>query len=113
MAEHRRYCGEILQELQGYTTAGLQHSGNMGVDVVQSVAERQDSDTEKAGLNKMKVAMQMLQEEVRGLQETAGNIRAEVQWVAQGGESKLQHLQELVESLPDELKVLQGSAVEG
>ena len=79
MAEHRRYCGEILRELRGYTTAGLQHSGNKGVDAVQSVAERQDSDTETAGLDEMKAAMQMLQEEVRGLQEAAGNIGAEVQ----------------------------------
>ena len=80
---------------------------------MQSVAERQDSDTETVDLNKMKAVMQMLQEEVRVLQEAVSNIRAEVQWVAHGGELKVQCLQELVESLPHELEVLQGSAVEG
>ena len=79
---------------------------------MQSAAERQDSDTETADLDEMKAAMQMLQEEVRGLQEAAGNIGAEVQWVAQGGESKVQRLQELVESLSDELEMLRGSAAQ-
>ena len=45
MTEHRRYCGEILRELQGYATAGLQHLRNMGVDAVQNVAEQEGSDT--------------------------------------------------------------------
>ena len=34
----------------------------------------------------MTAAMQGLQEEMRVLQETVGNIGTEVQWVAQGGE---------------------------
>ena len=113
MAEHRRYCGEILQELRGYATAGLQQSRSVGVDAVQSAAEEQDSDTEMVDLDETMAVMQMLQEEVRVLQEDVGNIRAEVQWVAQGRESKAQVLQREVECLSDELKVLQGSAVEG
>ena len=76
--------------------------------MVQSAAEGQDSDTETVDLNKMKVVMHMLQEEVRVLQEAAGNIRAEVQWVAQGRELKVHILQSEVECLSNDLGVFRG-----
>ena len=87
MTEHRRYCGEILRELRGYATAGLQHSRNMGVDAdaMQNVAEGEGSDTGTAEPDERTAEIQRLQEVVRMLQEAVGNIGLEVQWVAQGG----------------------------
>jgi hypothetical protein len=116
MAEHREYCGAVLRELRGYAAAGFQHSWDMGVggmqNVVQSVAEGQDSDTGTADLDEMTAAVQGLQEEMRVLQETVGNIGAEVQWVAQGGESKIQSPHGEVEGVWDEVRGLQKSTRE-
>jgi hypothetical protein len=116
MAEHREYCGAVLRELRGYAAAGFQHSWVMGVggmqNVVQSVAEGQDSDTGTADLDEMTAAVQGLQEEMRVLQETVGNSGAEVQWVAQGAESKIQNLHGEVEGVWDEVRGLQKSTRE-
>ena len=105
MTEHRRYCGEILRELRGYATAGLQHSRNMGVDAVQNVAEGKGSDTGTAESDERTAEIQRLQGEVRMLQEAVGNVGVEVQWVAQGGESRAQSLQRAMEDVWGEVSL--------
>ena len=113
MAEHREYCSTVLRELRGYVNAGIQHSRDMGVGGMQNVAaEGEDSDTGTADLDEMTAAMQGFQEEMRVLQETVDNIGAEVQWVAQGGESKAQNLQGEVEGVWDKIAELQRTAEE-
>jgi len=113
VAEHREYCSAVLRELRGYATAGFQHSRDMGMGGMQNVAaEGEDSDTGTADLDEMTAAMQGFQEEMRVLQETVDNIGAEVQWVAQGGESKAQNLQGEVEGVWDKIAELQRTAEE-
>ena len=48
-------AGEILRELQGCATAGLQHSRDVGMDGVQSVAEGKGFGTETADPDEMVV----------------------------------------------------------
>ena len=52
---------------------------------VQNFAEGEGSDTGTAEPDERTAEIQRPQEEVRMLQEAAGNIGVEVQWVAQGG----------------------------
>ena len=99
MAEHREYCGVVLQELRGAANAGLRRSRDVGVGGRQNAAEREDSDMGTADLDEMTATVKRLQEEVWVVQETVGNIRAEVQWVAEGGESKAQNLHGEVEGM--------------
>ena len=93
MAEHREYCGAVLRELRGAAIARLRHSRDVSVGGVQNVAEGDGSDMGTVEPDEMTAELRTLQEEVRMLQEAVGNIGVEVQWVAQGGESKAQNLQ--------------------
>ena len=73
--------------------AGFQYSRDADVGGMQNVTEGEGSDTGMAEPDERTAEIQRLQEEVWMLQEAVGNIGVEVQWVAQGGESRAQNLQ--------------------
>ena len=82
------------------------------MDGVQNFAEGEGSDPGTAEPDERTAEVQRLQEEVRMLQEAVGKIGVEVQWVAQGGESRAQSLQVAMEDVWGEVRGLQKSAQE-
>jgi hypothetical protein len=69
MAEHREYCGAVLRELRGAAMAGFQHSRDVDMRGVQSVAESaaegEGSDTGTEEPDERTAEIQRIQEEVQ------------------------------------------------